>query len=81
MFAICFNVVLLISSLHRKCIITIQFNSIQYFNGNSTVYWPDPITLESTSQDVHISDNNNNNDDNDNNKGNAKRGVSPRLKN
>ena len=26
MFAICFNVVLLISSLHRKCIITIQFN-------------------------------------------------------
>ena len=27
------------------------FNSIQYFNGNSTVYWRDPINIKSTSQD------------------------------
>ena len=29
----------------------IQFNSIQYINGNSTVYWHDPINIKSTSQD------------------------------
>ena len=29
----------------------IQFNSIQYFNENSTVYWGDPINIKSTSQD------------------------------
>jgi hypothetical protein len=27
------------------------FNSIQYFDGNNTVYWHDPINIKSTSQD------------------------------
>jgi len=27
------------------------FNSIQYFNGNSTAYWHDPINIKSTTQD------------------------------
>jgi predicted MPP superfamily phosphohydrolase len=28
-----------------------DYISIQYFNGNSTVYWHDPINIKSTSQD------------------------------
>jgi hypothetical protein len=28
-------------------LVNIRFNSIQYFNGNSTVYWRDPINIKS----------------------------------
>ena len=27
--------------------VNIRFNSIQYFNGNNTVYWRDPINIKS----------------------------------
>ena len=28
-------------------LVNIRYNSIQYFNGNSTVYWRDPINIKS----------------------------------
>ena len=40
---LCYNLIILIQFE--------QFNSIQYFNGNSTVYWRDPVNIKSTSHD------------------------------
>ena len=44
------KIVLMIFGIHFKYRF-VQFNSIQYFNGNSTVYWHDPINIKSTSHD------------------------------
>jgi hypothetical protein len=41
---------LIFDCLNNKRRIIFQFNSIQYLNGNSTVYWRDPINIKSTSQ-------------------------------
>jgi hypothetical protein len=36
---------------NKVSLVCFQFNSIHHFNGNSTVYWRDPINVKSTSQD------------------------------